>query len=144
LEAERSRREQMPPQFSAIKYKGRPAHRLARRGEAVPLARRPVAVYELCAVGSRGGAIDLLLHVSKGYYVRALARDLGQALGVPAHLSALRRTASDPFTLSEARSLDDTSTADLQAALESPEVAACRVLPACVLTVDGARRAFQG
>jgi len=143
LDAERSRREQIPPQFSAIKYKGRPAHRLARRGEQVPLAPRPVEVHELTIAASTADSIDVSLHVSKGYYVRALARDLGQRLGVPAHLSALRRVESDPFTVGESVPLHASPEELMRSACSLP-IAARRLFAASELTPEGARRAHHG
>jgi len=143
LEEERRRGEQVPPQFSAIKVQGRRAHQLARRGEHVPLSPRTVRVHELVVLGTRGDSIDLLLHVSKGYYVRALARDLGHHLGVPSHLSALRRTASDPFTIEESVPSTAAPEALMQAGL-SLSAAARRIFAACELTEEGVRRAGHG
>ncbi len=99
---ERARTEQDPPAFSAIKIGGTPAHRLSRRGKPPDLAPRAVAVrsIDVLAADDRGAKLDL--HVSKGYYVRSFARDLGARLGVPSHLAALRRVASGPFSLDEA------------------------------------------
>lgn len=102
LAAERARTEQAPPAFSAIKIAGTPAHRLSRRGEAPDLAPRPIAVRALDVVSAGDRTVEVELHVSKGYYVRSFARDLGARLGVPSHLAALRRVASGPFTLDEA------------------------------------------
>src|SRR4051812_34500973 len=106
LDKERQRKDQVPPQFSAIKQGGRSVHKLARRGEEVILEPRAIEVRSLEISATSADSIDLLLLVSKGYYVRALARDLGDALGVPAHLSWLRRTASGAFSLEEALPLD--------------------------------------
>ncbi len=102
LDRERMRREQVPPVFSAIKQHGRPVHRLARRGEPVDLPPRPVELRSLEIVGASADSVGLVLTVSKGYFVRSLARDLGETLHVPAHLSSLRRLSSGPFTLAEA------------------------------------------
>jgi tRNA pseudouridine55 synthase len=143
LDRERARREQTPPQFSAIKIQGRPAHRLARRGETVPLGVRSVEVYDLALVTTHIDAVDLALHVSKGYYVRALARDLGETLEVPAHLGALRRTASDPFTLAESVALPASPETLMHAGMSLPD-AARRLFATAELTSDGARRAFHG
>lgn len=102
LALERARTEQVPPVFSAIKVAGQRSHRLARRGEAPELPPRPVVVQSLAVVSQHADRVVLELCVSKGYYVRSLARDLGAALGVPAHLAALERTASGCFTIDEA------------------------------------------
>jgi tRNA pseudouridine55 synthase len=140
LAAERARSEQAPPVFSAIKVGGRAAHARTRAGEEVHLAPRPVAVRSLSIVAIEPDAIVLDLAVSKGYYVRALARDLGEALGVPSHLAALRRTASGAFGLDRAVPLEEVS----EEALLSIEEAAATSLPTAVLSDEGARRAGHG
>jgi len=98
---------QVPPIYSALKREGRPLYDYARAGEAVEAAPRAVTVHEL-ELTSFGGPASaaLTMRCSKGTYVRALARDLGRALGVGAHVTALRRTRSGPFSLAEARPLD--------------------------------------
>jgi len=103
--------EQVPSAMSAVKIDGRRAYALARAGERVLLAARPVVVsrFELLAL-RRGDAVtdlDVLVQCSGGTYVRALARDLGVALGVGGHLIALRRTRVGPFGLDDARTLDE-------------------------------------
>jgi tRNA pseudouridine55 synthase len=147
IAAERARTEQVPPAYSAIQVDGQRSYDRARAGEAVELAPRPVEVRALDVIG---GAVpeppelpylDLALEVTKGYYVRSLARDLGERLGVPAHLTALRRTASGPFTLAVARPLDAEA---LAAALVPLDEAARRALPAGVLTEGGALRVRRG
>jgi tRNA pseudouridine55 synthase len=77
-----------------------------RAGEAVELAARRVTVSELTLLRRRGDDLDVRVTCSSGTYVRALARDLGAALGVGAHLTALRRTRVGPFDLGRARTLD--------------------------------------
>ncbi|HYO97838.1 MAG TPA: tRNA pseudouridine(55) synthase TruB [Polyangiaceae bacterium] len=99
LDAELQRSSQVPPVISAIQQGGERAYRKARRGEVVELAARAVRLLDLQVLGQDDQHLDVELGVSKGYYVRAFARDLGLALGVPAHLSALRRLASGGFTL---------------------------------------------
>jgi tRNA pseudouridine55 synthase len=99
--------EQVPPMFSAVRVGGRRLHEAARRGEELPRAPRRVAVHELTLLGfepSRDGLARARLAVrcSKGTYVRTLASAIGRAVGVPAHLAALRRTAAGPFSLSQA------------------------------------------
>lgn len=157
LDAERARRAQTPPAYSAIKVAGQRSYALARAGQAVDLADRPVEVRSLVltavsrgAPGSHAGApavttatLDLDLEVSKGYYVRSLARDLGAHLDVPAHLSALRRTASGAFTLDQAVPLDASAEA-MRAALRPLAEAASASLPVAFLTEHGTRRARLG
>jgi tRNA pseudouridine55 synthase len=103
----RGRIEQVPPAFSALKSEGEPLYRKARRGEPVEPAPRVVEIGELELEGLEGDELWLAIRCSKGTYVRALARDLGRALGTRAHLAALRRTASSGFDVEDALFLDD-------------------------------------
>jgi tRNA pseudouridine55 synthase len=143
LERERRRTEQTPPVFSAIKQGGRAVHKRARRGEAVSLEPRAVEVKRLEVTATSRDSIGLSLLVSKGYYVRALARDLGETLHVPAHLTSLRRTASGPFTIEEAVPLES-SPDELRRAIEPLSRVAPRVLPVAALSEEGVRSARQG
>jgi tRNA pseudouridine55 synthase len=102
LEIERHRERQIPPAVSAIKVAGRRAYDLARQGSAPALEPRPVAVRSLRVLGWSAQHAELELCVSKGYYVRSFARDVGGTLGVPAHLARLRRMQSGRFHLSDA------------------------------------------
>jgi len=99
---------QTPPKFSAIKIAGERAYDLARDGEAVELEPRPVQIdrLELVAVLDADHA-EIEAGCGKGTYVRALARDLGRALGTCGHVSALRRTAVGPFTEDAAVGIDE-------------------------------------
>ena len=103
--------QQVPPAVSAIKVEGKRAYKLARQGEPPVLAARPVTVREFAIGGLRpaGDAADVDARVvcSSGTYIRALARDLGDALGVGGHLTMLRRTRVGPYGLGDARTLDD-------------------------------------
>jgi tRNA pseudouridine55 synthase len=165
LVAERGRTEQIPPAYSAIQLDGQRSHDRARRGESVDLPPRPVGVLSLRVVEVRLGEptapeLDIELSVHKGYYVRSFARDLGDRLGVPAHLSSLRRLSSGPFHIAEAVELEPTaapavsagapratpaaSVAPLTTKLIPITAAALRCLPACRLTEAGAQRARQG
>ena len=103
--------EQVPSAVSAVKIDGRRAYALVRAGEQVTLAARPVSVsrFELLDLrrSDRVTDLDVLVECSGGTYVRALARDLGAALGVGGHLTALRRTRVGPFGLDVARTLDE-------------------------------------
>jgi tRNA pseudouridine55 synthase len=101
LQSERERTLQVPPQVSAIKVDGKRGHERARAGEEFELDPRDVRVHELELLDRGPAEVRLRLVVSKGYYVRALARDLGISLGAPAHLSELRRTRSGPFSALE-------------------------------------------
>lgn len=95
--------EQIPSSVSAIKIDGKRAYQRVREGEDVELKARPVTIHELTADRFRAAAehldLEILVRCSSGTYIRAIARDLGAALGVGGHLTALRRTAVGPFTL---------------------------------------------
>lgn len=103
---------QRPPAYSAIKVAGRRAYALARAGEAVVLASREVTIHDLVLRSwdetdpERPVAV-IDVQCSAGTYIRALARDLGEAVGSAAYLGALTRTASGPFELDQATPLDD-------------------------------------
>ncbi|MDI3314377.1 MAG: tRNA pseudouridine(55) synthase TruB [Mycobacterium sp.] len=102
---------QVPSAVSAVKVGGRRAYRLAREGRAVELAARPVRVdrFDITAVRRHDRLVDIDVAVdcSPGTYIRALARDLGDALGVGGHLVGLRRTRVGRFGLDQARTLDE-------------------------------------
>jgi tRNA pseudouridine55 synthase len=140
LSAEAARTEQVPPAFSAISVGGKRAHRLARKGEAPVLAPRPVQVAALSLLSRTPRAVTVELEVSKGYYVRSFARDLGERLGVPSHLAALERLRSGPYRIEEAISWPP---AAIPALVPLPE-AARRVLPFVELSADGVARARVG
>ncbi|MFI7614133.1 tRNA pseudouridine(55) synthase TruB [Nonomuraea terrae] len=101
---------QIPPQVSAIKVNGQRAYKMARAGEEVELAARPVTVREFDVREIRAGGdvvdVDAVVTCSSGTYIRALARDLGAALGVGGHLTRLRRTRVGPYDLSLARTVE--------------------------------------
>jgi tRNA pseudouridine55 synthase len=121
LAAFRGEIEQVPSAVSAIKIKGVRSYARVRQGQDVVLAARPITVSRLDVLDIRAADaavdVDVDLTCSSGTYVRAIARDLGAALGVGGHLTALRRTAVGPFTIDEAVPL-----ADLLATDEPPAV----------------------
>ena len=102
--------EQVPSAVSAVKVDGKRAYARVRAGESVELAPRVVTVHELVVHDVRLGDevvdLDIGVRCTSGTYIRAIARDLGAVLGVGGHLTALRRTAVGPFTLDDARTLD--------------------------------------
>lgn len=97
--------QQIPPAYSAIQIGGERLYDKARRGEAVDVPAREVTIHDVETLEWRPPTVRFVVRCSKGTYIRSLARDLGEAVGVPAHLSSLRRTASGAFTLAEARTL---------------------------------------
>jgi tRNA pseudouridine55 synthase len=138
---------QVPSTVSAVKVGGQRAYRLAREGQVVELAARPVRIdrFEMLALrrGSDGVIdLDVAVDCSSGTYIRALARDLGDVLAVGGHLTALRRTRVGQFGLDQARSLDELA--------ERPELSltldeAClQLFPRRDLTAEEAEAAANG
>jgi tRNA pseudouridine55 synthase len=93
---------QTPPMYSAIKVDGKKLYELARAGEEIEREPRTVTVHSLVLEDLSAAELRLTVRCSKGFYVRSLAADLGTALGCGAHLSALRRTQTGPFSLAQA------------------------------------------
>ncbi|WP_277102352.1 tRNA pseudouridine(55) synthase TruB [Corynebacterium vitaeruminis] len=131
---------QKPAAVSAIKINGRRAHELVREGVEVDIPARPVTVTRFDVLDSRreGDYVDLDVEVdcSSGTYIRSLARDLGAALGVGGHLTALRRTAVGPFSLADAYRLDDLE--DNPRLSMSLDEALIRTYPVLEVTADEA------
>lgn len=145
LDALAGTRPQTPPPYSAKKIGGQPAHRLARRGEAVTPPPAIVTLRAWTLVALEGDTLTLDLETSAGFYVRSLAHDLGAALGCGAHLAALRRTASGAFTLGDAVPLPaaDAPASTLAASLR-PLDALLPDWPSAVVTAAGADRVRHG
>ncbi len=138
--------EQVPSSVSAIKVDGKRAYARVRDGEDVRLAARPVTVFRFDVAAVRLGAVagvrvvdvDVTVVCSSGTYVRALARDLGAALGVGGHLTALRRTRVGGYTLAGARTLDELADVadDVTIDVLSLADAARAIFPVRELTAD--------
>ena len=145
--AQRGVIDQVPSTVSAIKVDGRRAYDLARKGEEVVLRSRTVTVSRFDVTGRNDRTVtvdgdevavvdlDVVVDCSSGTYVRALARDVGAALGTGAHLVALRRTAVGPFDVAGAIDLEDDDV-DVLAALDRPADVARRLFD--VVTLDAA------
>jgi tRNA pseudouridine55 synthase len=141
---------QVPPAYSALKVGGERAYDLARAGETVELASRNVTVHELTSVrleGELGESLTLVAHVSKGTYIRSLARDIAQALGTCGTVTMLRRTKAGPFDISHAITLDKLNEIGKGAPLEHvtlPLEAGLDDIPAIDLDPEQARAVRQG
>ena len=98
--------QQVPPRYSAVHHEGQRLYKLARRGEEVEAAPRPVVIYRLEIQEVDLPLVTIKVECSKGTYIRTLAHDLGRALGCGAHLTALIRLAVGPFRLEEAVPLE--------------------------------------
>jgi tRNA pseudouridine55 synthase len=131
--------EQVPPMHSALKHKGTPLYRLARRGEEVVRAPRRVRILELELLRQEKELLQIRVVCSKGTYIRVLAEDIGEALGCGAHLTALRRTASGGFRIENAVALEQ---ADRRHLL--PLEALLGGLPRAELGADDELRLRQG
>jgi tRNA pseudouridine55 synthase len=107
LEPFRGEIEQVPPMYAAIKQGGRKLYEIARAGEVVERAPRRVRIATLALLGWEPPVARLLIDCSKGTYIRAIARDLGAALGCGAHLARLVRLRTGPFFLDQALTLDE-------------------------------------
>ena len=149
--------EQIPPKYSALKIDGKRAYDLARAGEAVEMTMRSVTIYSLrirhpeLVSGSNNddklAEITIVSNVSKGTYIRSLARDIARALGTVGHVSMLRRTKAGPFTLEDAISLDKLNEIGKGADIKDyllPLEAGLDDIPAFALTPDQARLLRQG
>jgi tRNA pseudouridine55 synthase len=138
---------QVPPIYSALHHEGQRLYDLARAGKTVEIAPRPVTIYKLEVLDRSVEREQLLLDIecSKGTYIRALARDLGEALGCGAHLTALRRTFVGAFTVEQSTPLE-TLLAEptlLQTNLHPPELAVAD-WPMLVLDEAELRRVRNG
>jgi tRNA pseudouridine55 synthase len=98
--------DQVPSSVSAIKVGGKRSYARVRAGEAVDLPARRITIHAIDVVSADLPQVEIEVHCSSGTYVRAIARDLGAAVGVGGHLTALRRTAVGSFTLADARTLE--------------------------------------
>ncbi len=136
---------QVPSAVSAIKVNGQRAYKLTRAGEAPELAARPVTVHEFTVTDVRAAGefldVDAVVWCSTGTYIRALARDLGNALGAGGHLTALRRTSVGPYSLTQSQTLEE---ATERMRLLPMAQAAAAAFPRIDLTADSARRLAQG
>ncbi len=141
LSAFRGEIQQIPPKYSALKVAGRRAYAIARGGGDVDLVARPVTIYDLKLLSYTDTTLRLEVTCSKGTYIRALARDIAQALGTPGHLSALTRTRVGPFDLSSALTLDAIATQGVSHALLPASRAIPDAPPVTVSFEDAARLA---
>jgi tRNA pseudouridine55 synthase len=133
---------QVPPAYSAKRVLGQRLYELARRGVAVERTAVPVTVHALDVVSCQGGEVVLDVRCSAGTYVRALARDLGHALGTGGHLAALRRTDAAGFGLAGAVAWDDLTAA--AADRVTPLDALLPQFPAVVVGEEGAAAVRHG
>jgi len=132
---------QVPPRYSAIKIGGERAYDLARDGETVELQPRAVSIDRLALVGHDGNRSVLEAECGKGTYVRAIARDLGRALGCLGHVSALRRTQVGPFAEEDSVTVEAVAT---DPAALKPVESALNEIPSVPVSRDTAGRLMRG
>ena len=139
--------EQIPPAYSALKVDGKRAYALARAGETVELATRHVTILKLDLIAADTDSATFAATVSKGTYIRSLARDIAVALNTVGHVTMLRRTRAGPFGLDQAITLDKFDTLVQGAALEQvilPLMAGLDDIPALAVDPDEAAALRQG
>ena len=138
---------QVPPAYSALKVDGKRAYALARAGTRVELAVRHVIVHDLTLLATTVDSATFAARVSKGTYIRSLARDIALALGTVGHVAMLRRTRAGPFGIDAAITLDKFEAAVQGAALEQvilPLMAGLDDIPALLIDPDEAAALRQG
>ncbi|WP_293884050.1 tRNA pseudouridine(55) synthase TruB [Sphingomonas sp.] len=139
--------EQMPPAYSALKVDGKRAYALARAGKEVVLKTRAITVHALGIGHMSDSGVTLTANVSKGTYIRSLARDIAVALGTVGHVTMLRRTTAGPFTLENAIKLDNLDVIARDNTLEDvilPLTAGLDDIPALPVTPAQAAALRQG
>jgi tRNA pseudouridine55 synthase len=142
--------EQVPPAYSALKIEGKPAYARARAGEELEMKARSVVIRSLTLATGRSEVLSsttLTARVSKGTYIRSLARDIARALGTVGHVTMLRRVKAGPFALEQAISLDNLAELGHARQLEQallPLTAGLDDIPALLVTPDQARLLRQG
>lgn len=136
---------QVPPIYSALHHDGKRLYELARAGQTVELAPRPVIIYSLSWERAGDDTLRITVECGKGTYIRSLARDIGAALGCGAHLAALERTLVGAFRIEDAATLDEllAEPARLPTLLLPPELAVAE-WPAAQLDETGAQRVRNG
>lgn len=113
--------EQVPPAFSACKVNGERAYKIARRGDEVEIKAKLLVIDEIELLRFSPESITIRVVCSKGTYIRALARDIGKALGSGGHLTALRRTRIGDISVDKCLSVDDTVTLIRETEIEMPD-----------------------
>ncbi|MBX7459313.1 tRNA pseudouridine(55) synthase TruB [Qipengyuania sp. 1NDH17] len=139
--------EQAPPAYSAIKIDGKRAYDRARAGEEVVMKLRATTIHSLEILDSEPAAVTLRAHVTKGTYIRSLARDIALALGSVGHVTYLRRIKAGPFTEEQAISLDSAEEIAKGAPIENlllPLEAGLDDIPVLSLEPDSAQAVRQG
>ena len=139
--------EQVPPAYSALKIAGKPAYARARAGEQLDMKPRAVTIHDLRLLSTKPDEATLAATVSKGTYIRSLARDIARALETVGHVTMLRRTRAGPFDLAKAISLDKLAEIAKARTLDGavlPLIAGLDDIPALPVTPEQALLLHQG
>ncbi|MEA1889993.1 MAG: tRNA pseudouridine(55) synthase TruB [Pseudomonadota bacterium] len=138
--------EQVPPMYSAIKKNGQPLYKLARKGIEVERKSRTVEIFDLSMLAFENEFVTLDVHCSKGFYIRSLAFDIGEALGCGAHVTELRRTMAGKFDVSDAVTLEQLEKMDSEQRLQQllPLDAGINEMPRVSLELDPSHYFRQG
>lgn len=136
--------QQIPPMHSAVKIGGQKLYQLARQGKSVARPARQVDIHSIDILAWNSPVIELDVVCSSGTYIRSLAHDIGQALVVGAHLSALRRVASGDFHIRDSIALDKVTESDDWLRHIIPPYAALRHQPRLILAASEIQRVRQG
>lgn len=137
---------QTPPMYSALKHKGRPLYEMARQGIEIERQPRNLTIFELTLLGRSDDELHIRVVCSKGTYIRVLAQDIGAALGCGGYVSALRRTGTGGYTLTDAHTFDELNlmTVEQRDACLLPVDSLVQDLPSIVLPENEARKLGQG
>jgi len=136
-------RMQQPPRYSALKVKGRRAYDMARSGEEFELPERMVTIYEIELLSWKNPLLEIRTRVSSGTYIRSLAREIGEELGLPASLSALTRTRIGRFEINDALPLDNITIEGIRESMIPIEELLSH-LPQAEVSEENASRLLQG
>ncbi len=139
--------QQIPPMYSAVKIKGQPLYRAARRGETVERNPRSVTIYRLETLAVRGCDVDLRVHCSKGTYIRTLCADIGDRLKVGGHLLWLERSRVGPFSVQDALDVDGLTEARLSSEMPRSFLTideALPQLPVVVVKAEDMKKVMNG
>ena len=140
----RGKIQQIPPMYSALKVNGQKLCDLARKGREVERQPREIEIFRLECLEFAGNEARLLVHCSKGTYIRTLCKDIGAALGCGGCMAALRRVTAGEYTIGEAVSLDALVTAENPETYLRPVDSMFRNFPAYTLTVNQEKRCRNG
>lgn len=143
----RGPRRQVPPMYSAVKVGGRPLYKAARAGETLARRARPITIHAIDVLALEGRDVTLRVVCSKGTYIRTLCADIGEALGVGAHLASLERRRVGPLSLDEALTVEQVSNCLVAGALSQrvlPLNLVLAGLPSVTVSDEEARRVLHG